>query len=93
MGALAITAMGVALGSLIQLTIPGDQLGRTRGLMVPANALLIPVSTLLAGWASQHWGVEWLMAAAGIWLWIPALLVLINPLFRKASIQGSGLNL
>ncbi|MCY0878451.1 MAG: MFS transporter [Firmicutes bacterium] len=90
--ALAIAAMGVALGSLIQLTIPGDQLGRTHGLMVPANALLIPVSTLAAGWASQRWGVEWLMAAAGGWLWIPALLVLINPLFRKASIQTSRVN-
>ena len=86
---LAITAMGVALSSLIQLTIPGEQLGKTQGLMVPANALLIPISTLAAGWASQRWGVEWLMASAGVWLWIPALLVLVNPLFRQASVQTS----
>lgn len=81
--------IGVTLMTLIQLTVPGEHMGKARALMIPLNTVLLPLTSLLAGWAAQRFHAAPIFTAGGLWLWIPALLVLGLPTLRRSRITSS----
>ncbi|MGM7683318.1 MFS transporter [Cytobacillus sp. Hm23] len=86
---LFITISSVTLYTIQMSLVSSQYRGRVDGLLKSFATIAIPLSTLIAGWFGDFFGIQILFIISGVWIALVSFLGFLIPHFREATITDT----